>query len=81
MAVTYRSRKRTVPYRTRLTGRLISCNEGFGVNAPGPSPFGPTRSHSDGVIPGRARHEPGIHSSTGPAAWWIPGSRCASPRN
>jgi len=23
MAVTYRSRKRTVPYRTRLTGRLI----------------------------------------------------------
>jgi len=29
MAVTYRSRKRTVPYRTRLTGRLISCNEGF----------------------------------------------------
>src|SRR4051812_17474688 len=29
MAVTYRSRKRMVPYRTRLTGRLISCNEGF----------------------------------------------------
>src|SRR5438128_10034462 len=27
MAVTYRLRKRAVPYRTRLTGRLISLSE------------------------------------------------------
>src|SRR5437879_4852655 len=39
MVVTYRSRKRAVPYRTRLTGRLISCNEGFDANASDPSPF------------------------------------------
>ena len=32
MAVTYRPRKWMVPYKTRLTGRLISFdNEGFGV--------------------------------------------------
>ena len=31
MAVTYRPRKRAVPYKTRLTGWLISENEGFGV--------------------------------------------------
>src|SRR3954451_21663284 len=41
MAVTYRSRKRAVPYRTRLTGRLISCDEGFDASASGPSPFLP----------------------------------------
>ncbi len=29
MAVTYRLRKRAVPYRTRLTGWLISCVEAF----------------------------------------------------
>src|SRR5579862_9707177 len=33
------SRERTGPYRTRLTGRLILINEGFGGNAPDPSPF------------------------------------------
>ncbi len=38
MAVTYRARKRAVPYRTRLTGRLM-CDEGFGANASDPSPF------------------------------------------
>ena len=36
MAVTYRPRKRTVPYRTRLTGRLISCDEGFDADRIGP---------------------------------------------
>jgi len=30
---------RAVPYRTRLTGRLIRYNEGLGANTPGPSPF------------------------------------------
>src|SRR3954452_10502422 len=40
MAVTYRSRKRTVPYRTRLTGRLISSTRGSMLTASGPSPFG-----------------------------------------
>src|SRR5205807_6079490 len=51
MAVTYHSRKRVVPYRTRLTGRLMSMtkavsnktriteNEGFGAHTPDPSPF------------------------------------------
>src|SRR6185369_13938661 len=39
MAVTYRLRKPAVPYRTRLTGRLISCNEGFDASASDPSPF------------------------------------------
>ena len=39
MAVTYRLRKQAVPYRTRLTGRLISCNEGFDADASDPSPF------------------------------------------
>jgi hypothetical protein len=54
MAVTYRLRKQAVPYKTRLTGWLISLresvfersvkkmrlnkNEGFGVNTPDPSP-------------------------------------------
>src|ERR1700756_1479172 len=28
-----------VPYRTRLTGRLICLNEGFGATTPDPSPF------------------------------------------
>jgi hypothetical protein len=37
--VTYRPRNRTVPYKTRLTGWLISENEGFGANTPDPSPF------------------------------------------
>jgi len=63
MAVTYRRRKQAVPYRTRLTGRLISCNEGFGANVPGPSPF-----YTTAVIPGLAKREPGIHSSTDSAA-------------
>src|SRR6516225_4058990 len=36
MAVTHRPRKRMVPYRTRLTGRLISCNEGFDADRIGP---------------------------------------------
>jgi len=49
MAVTYRARKRAVPYRTRLTGRLIRYNEGLGANTPGPSPFPVI------VIPGRMR--------------------------
>ena len=39
MAVTYRPRKRAVPYRTRLTGWLMLMNEGFGANTPDPSPF------------------------------------------
>jgi hypothetical protein len=38
MAVTYRLRKPAVPYKTRLTGRLMLLNEGFGVIAPNPSP-------------------------------------------
>ena len=36
MAVTYRPRKRTVPYRTRLTGRLIAFKEGFDADRIGP---------------------------------------------
>jgi len=75
MAVTYRPRKRAVPYRTRLTGRLISCNEGFGANAPGPSPFWPSTSPSTAVIPGRAQREPGIHRPAELVEEWIPGSR------
>jgi hypothetical protein len=39
MAVTYRLRKPAMPYKTRLTGRLISENEGFGANTPDPSPI------------------------------------------
>jgi hypothetical protein len=39
MAVTYRLRKQAVPYKTRLTGWLMFLNEGFGVNAPDPSPI------------------------------------------
>jgi hypothetical protein len=40
MAVTYRPRKRAVPYKTRLTGRLMFLrNEGFGANTPDPSPY------------------------------------------
>ena len=51
MAVTYRPRKRAVPYKTRLTGRLISEanafwkktrlteNEGFGVTRRTPHQF------------------------------------------
>ena len=51
MAVTYRPRKRAVPYKTRLTGRLISEakafskkarlteNEGFGVTRRTPRHF------------------------------------------
>ena len=73
MAVTYRLRKQVVPYRTRLTGRLISCNEGFDANASDPSPIWAT------VIPGRAQHEPGIHPAAEPVDEWIPGSRFASP--
>ena len=40
-------------------------------------------SEVDGVIviPGRAKREPGIHSSTQLAARWIPGSSLRSPRN
>ena len=45
MAVTSRPRKRTRPYRTRLTGRLMLIHEGFGVNAPDPSPFQAYRGH------------------------------------
>jgi len=37
-------RKQAVPYRTRLTGRLISCNEGFDANASDPSPFWASRA-------------------------------------
>jgi hypothetical protein len=40
MAVTYRWREPAMPYKTRLTGRLMLLNEGFGVNAPDPSPVG-----------------------------------------
>ena len=51
MAVTCHLRKQVVPYRTRLTGRLmffakafskktrLTENEGFGATTPGPSPF------------------------------------------
>ena len=40
MAVTYRPRKWMVPYKTRLTGRLISSvNEGFGVTRRTPRQF------------------------------------------
>jgi hypothetical protein len=39
MAVTYHLRKQAVPYKTRLTGWLISENEGFGANTPDPSPI------------------------------------------
>ena len=36
MAVTYGLRKQAVPYKTRLTGWLMSKNEGFGANHAGP---------------------------------------------
>lgn len=52
MAVTYHQRKRVVPYRTRLTGRLMSTNEGFDANASDPSPFG--------TISNRARRRPNL---------------------
>jgi hypothetical protein len=40
MAVTYRPRERAVPYRTRLTGRLMSFkNEGFGATRRTPRHF------------------------------------------
>jgi hypothetical protein len=39
MAVTYRLRKQAVPYKTRLTGRLISQNEGFGAARRTPRQF------------------------------------------
>jgi hypothetical protein len=39
MAVTHRLRKPAVPYKTRLTGRLMFINEGFGADAPDPSPI------------------------------------------
>jgi hypothetical protein len=55
MAVTYRRRKLAVPYRTRLTGRLISCNEGFDADRIGPL------TNLKGIIPGLAEREPGIH--------------------
>jgi len=38
MAVTHSLRKRVVPYRTRLTGRLI-CEGGSAENPPGPRQF------------------------------------------
>jgi hypothetical protein len=41
MAVTYLLRKRAVPYRTRLTGRLMFLNEGFGVARRTPRQFQP----------------------------------------
>jgi hypothetical protein len=44
MAVTYRLCKQGVPYKTRLTGRLISENEGFGAHTPDPSPVYDARS-------------------------------------
>ena len=40
MAVTYRPRKRAVPYRTRLTGWLIRSNEGLGATRRAPRHFG-----------------------------------------
>ena len=42
MAVTYRLCKQAVPYKTRLTGWLMSKNEGFGATTPGPSPISVT---------------------------------------
>jgi hypothetical protein len=51
MAVTYRLRKQAVPYKTRLTGRLMPYtkafskktrlleNEGSGATTPDPSPI------------------------------------------
>ena len=55
MAVTYRRRKQAVPYRTRLTGRLISCNEGFDADRIGPlTNFGPA------VIPDSCWARPGM---------------------
>ena len=63
MAVTYRPRKWMVPYKTRLTGRLISFdNEGFGVTRRTPRHFAmmpeaaPTHTNSLMVrsVPGSA---------------------------
>ena len=71
MAVTYRARKRAVPYRTRLTGRLM-CDEGFDANASDPSPFWPGDSPINGVIPGLAKREPGIIE---PPGMWRNGFR------
>jgi hypothetical protein len=42
MAVTYRLCKQAVPYKTRLTGWLMSKNEGSGATTPGPSPISVT---------------------------------------
>jgi hypothetical protein len=39
MAVTHRLRKQAVPYKSRLTGRLISENEGFGATRRTPRQF------------------------------------------
>jgi hypothetical protein len=71
MAVTYRRRKQAVPYRTRLTGRLISCNEGFDADRIGPL------TNLKGVIPGLAEREPEIHWAAESVEKWIPGSCCA----
>ena len=56
MAVTYFSRKREMPYKTRLTGRLMLLNEGFGVTRRTLRLFGT-------VIPGLAKREPGSSRS------------------
>jgi hypothetical protein len=40
MAVTYRRRKQAMPYKTRLTGRLMFLKKwGVRRNTPDPSPF------------------------------------------
>ena len=49
MAVTYRPRKRAVPYKTRLTGWLISENEGFGVTRRTPRHFYATIFSSNAI--------------------------------
>jgi hypothetical protein len=47
MAVTYRRRKQAMPYKTRLTGRLMFLKKwGVRRNTPDPSPF-PEKSFRD----------------------------------
>jgi hypothetical protein len=67
MAVTYRLRKQAVPYKTRLTGRLISQNEGFGAARRTPHQFDDSRS---GIL---RRTRPQICDSA-PRNLEIPGS-------